>query len=116
MDYRYLGRTGLKVSELCLGTMTFGRETEEQLSFEMMDAFVEAGGNFLDTADVYSRGISEEIVGKWLQNQKRENFIIATKVRFTMGDEPNDVVHLDPLLLNQHFRSAPSSPFNEPRA
>lgn len=52
MDYRFLGKTGLKVSELCLGTMTFGRETSEELSHQMMDRFVEAGGNFIDTTDV----------------------------------------------------------------
>lgn len=91
MDYRFLGKSGLKVSELCLGTMTWGREADEATSFAMMDAFAEAGGNFLDTADVYSRGLSEEITGKWLANQKREDFVIATKVRFTMGNAPNDV-------------------------
>ncbi|MGJ3240943.1 MAG: aldo/keto reductase [Anaerolineae bacterium] len=91
MDYRYLGRTGLKVSELCLGAMTFGRETEEGDSFAMMDAFAEAGGNFIDTANVYTRGTSESIVGKWLTNQRREDYIVATKVRFTMGDGPNDL-------------------------
>jgi len=91
MEYRYLGRAGLKVSELCLGTMTFGRETEEDISFQMMDTFAEAGGTFLDSADVYSQGTSEEIVGKWLQNQRREDFVVATKVRFPMGDGVNEV-------------------------
>lgn len=91
MNYRFLGKTGLKVSELCLGAMTFGRETEEGLSRQMLDAFVEAGGNFIDTADVYSRGISEDIVGRWLQDQSRDDLIIATKVRFPMGEGPNDV-------------------------
>ncbi|MBZ0295430.1 MAG: aldo/keto reductase [Anaerolineae bacterium] len=91
MEYRYLGRTGLKVSELCLGAMTFGREADESLSFSMMDAFVQAGGNFIDTADVYSSGVSEEIVGKWLAQQPREDFILATKVRFAMGSGPNDL-------------------------
>jgi len=91
MDYRYMGKTGLKVSELCLGAMTFGRETTEADSHKMLDRFVEAGGNFIDTADVYSRGVSEEIVGRWLKNQKRDDLIIATKVRFGMGDGPNDV-------------------------
>jgi aryl-alcohol dehydrogenase-like predicted oxidoreductase len=67
MDYRYLGRTGLKVSELCLGAMTFGRETSEADSLAIMDRFAAAGGNFIDTADVYSRGVSEEIVGRWLK-------------------------------------------------
>ena len=91
MRYRYLGRTGLKVSELCLGAMTFGRETTETDSFRMLDCFVEAGGNFIDTADVYSQGISEEILGRWLAGKRREDFVIATKVRFPMGAGPNDV-------------------------
>jgi aryl-alcohol dehydrogenase-like predicted oxidoreductase len=91
MDYRYLGKTGLKVSELCLGTMTLGRETSEEDSFQILDRYVEAGGNFLDTADVYSQGISEEIVGKWLQGKHRDDFVVATKVRFPMGQGPNDL-------------------------
>ncbi len=90
MQYRYLGQTGMQVSELCLGAMTFGRETSEEDSFTMMDMFAEAGGNFIDTADVYTRGVSEEIVGKWLQNQTREDYVIATKVRFPMGEGIND--------------------------
>jgi aryl-alcohol dehydrogenase-like predicted oxidoreductase len=91
MDYRYLGRTGLKVSQLCLGAMTFGRESTEEVSFQMLDRFVEAGGNFIDTANVYSQGISEEILGRWLNGRRRDDFIIATKVRFPMGTGPNDV-------------------------
>lgn len=91
MNYRYLGKTGLKVSELCLGTMTFGREIDENLSHQMLDKFVEAGGNFIDTADVYSTGISEEILGRWLKNTSRDDLIIATKVRFPMGEGPNNV-------------------------
>ena len=90
MNFRFLGRTGLKVSELCLGTMTFGRETSEQDSHRIADRFVDAGGNFVDTANVYSRGRSEEIVGHWLVNKPRANFIVATKVRYGMGDGPND--------------------------
>lgn len=90
MEYRLLGKTGIKVSELCLGTMTFGRETSETDSFKILDTFAAAGGNFIDTADVYSRGISEEILGRWLARQRREDFVIATKVRFPMGDGPND--------------------------
>ena len=93
MNYRYLGKTGLKVSELCLGAMTFGRENEatEEESFQMMGRFVAAGGNFIDTANVYSTGISEEIVGRWLKEQRRDDFVIATKVRFPMGEGPNDL-------------------------
>ena len=91
MDYRYLGRTGLKVSELCLGAMTFGREADEASSFAMMDAFAAAGGNFIDTADVYTRGASEEIVGRWLANKPRDAYVVATKVRFAMGDGVNEI-------------------------
>jgi len=90
MDYRYLGKTGLNVSELCLGTMTFGREANEPDSHAMLDRFVEAGGNFIDTADVYTRGVSEEFIGNWLKNKTRSEVILATKVRFTMGDDVNN--------------------------
>lgn len=91
MEYRFLGRTGMKVSELCLGTMTFGREAAEADSHQMLDRFVAAGGSFIDTANVYSGGISEEIVGRWLRNARRHDLVIATKVRFGMGAGPNDV-------------------------
>ena len=91
MQYRSLGRTGLKVSELCLGAMTFGRETSEADSIVMLNSFAEAGGNFVDTADVYNRGVSEEIVGRWLSTRKRSDWVIATKVRFGMGEGPNEV-------------------------
>jgi aryl-alcohol dehydrogenase-like predicted oxidoreductase len=91
MESRFLGCTGMKVSELCLGAMTFGREADEATSSVMMDRFVAAGGNFIDTADVYSRGISEEVVGRWLKGKRRDDLVIATKVRWPMGDGPNDV-------------------------
>jgi aryl-alcohol dehydrogenase-like predicted oxidoreductase len=91
MNYRYLGKTGMKVSELCLGAMTFGREATEEDSHRMLDHFVEAGGNFIDTADVYSSGISETIIGHWLKGKRREGVVIATKVRWPMGDSPNDL-------------------------
>ena len=90
MDLRSLGRTGIRVSELCLGCMTFGREADEATSKQMVDRFVDAGGNFLDTADVYSQGISEEITGRAIKD-KRDQIVLATKVRFAMGDAPNDV-------------------------
>jgi len=91
MNYRYLGRTGLKVSELCLGAMTFGREATEEVSLHMLNRFVEAGGNFIDTADVYTRGVSEEILGRWLKGRRRDDFVIATKVRFPTGERaPSD--------------------------
>lgn len=91
MDYHFLGRTGMRVSELCLGAMTFGRESTEEDSICMMDRFVEAGGNFIDTANVYSTGISEEIVGRWMKDKRRDDFVIATKVRFRMAGGENDI-------------------------
>ena len=90
MKYRQMGKTGLRVSEFCLGAMTFGRETTEEDSFKILDRFVEVGGNFIDTADVYSAGTSEEILGRWLKGKNRAGFVIATKVRFSMGSGPND--------------------------
>ncbi len=97
MNYRKLGRTGLKVSEFCLGTMQWGWTADEAASFKVMDAFVEAGGNFLDTADIYSRwaagnpgGVSEEIIGRWMQaRQNRRQIVVATKARARMWDGPN---------------------------
>jgi aryl-alcohol dehydrogenase-like predicted oxidoreductase len=71
--------------------MTFGREASEQDSRQMLDRFVAAGGNFIDTADVYTRGVSEEIVGRWLKGKQRDDLVIATKVRFAMGKGQNDV-------------------------
>ncbi|HEU4488572.1 MAG TPA: aldo/keto reductase [Actinomycetota bacterium] len=90
MEYRALGSTGTLVSELCLGCMTFGRELDEDGSGELIKRFVDAGGNFLDTADVYSRGSSEEITGRAIKSM-RDDLVVATKVRFPMGDGPNDV-------------------------
>ncbi|MCB9159391.1 MAG: aldo/keto reductase [Caldilineaceae bacterium] len=91
MDFRFLGKTGLRVSELCLGAMTFGRECDEAYSHRMLDRFVDAGGNFIDTANVYSTGASETILGTWLKQRSRDELVIATKVRFPMSDGPNDV-------------------------
>ena len=90
MEYRRLGDTGLMVSELCLGCMTFGREADEEASKGLVARFLEAGGNFVDTADVYTRGVSEEITGRALKGV-RDEVVLATKVRFPMGDGPNDV-------------------------
>ncbi|MCO5967991.1 aldo/keto reductase [Actinoallomurus soli] len=90
MRNRFLGRSGLQVSELCLGTMMFGVETDEQTSHHIMDAYAEAGGTFLDTADVYAQGGSEEILGRWLKTKNRDDFIIATKAFNAMGPGPND--------------------------
>ena len=91
MIHRYLGKSGTKVSELCLGAMTFGREADETDSRRMLDAFADAGGNFIDTADVYGQGASEEVTGRWLKGQNREQWVIATKVRFPAGGGVNDV-------------------------
>jgi aryl-alcohol dehydrogenase-like predicted oxidoreductase len=91
MQYRYLGRSGLKVSEVCLGAMTFGREADEPTSRRMLDRFVDAGGNFVDTADVYGPGTSEEVLGRWLAGRDRDDLVIATKVRFPTGPGVNDV-------------------------
>ncbi len=98
MDYRKVGRTGLKVSSLCLGTMQWGWTADETTAFAIMDAFQESGGNFLDTADYYSRwlpsyagGESEEIIGRWMKERRnRSSIILATKVRHPMGPGPND--------------------------
>src|SRR5882757_9871305 len=79
MRQRLLGSTGLVVSELCLGPMTFGRETEEPESHAILDRFTEAGGIFVVTADIYSGGASEEIVGRWLKQRRREDVVVATK-------------------------------------
>lgn len=85
MDYTTLGRTGLQVSRLCLGSMTFGRESDEVSSHQMLDCFVAHGGNFIDTANSYGSGRSEEIVGKWLKGKNRQDLVVATKVRFGDG-------------------------------
>ena len=90
MEHVTLGRSGLAVSRLCLGTMTFGREADEAASKAMVDRFVDAGGTFIDTADVYGAGVSEEITGRAIAD-RRDRIVLATKVRFGMGDGPNDV-------------------------
>jgi aryl-alcohol dehydrogenase-like predicted oxidoreductase len=90
VEYRRLGGTGLMVSELCLGCMTFGRELGEEGSKEIVERFLEAGGNFIDTADVYAKGASEEITGRAIRGV-REDVVLATKVRFPMGEGSNDV-------------------------
>lgn len=96
MEYRRLGATGLKVSELCLGCMTFGRETKESDARKILDRFLELGGNFLDTANVYAAGASEDILGR-ITRGKRDSLVIATKVRFNANVfagkpvAPNDI-------------------------
>ncbi|GAB2607828.1 oxidoreductase [Paractinoplanes abujensis] len=92
MEYRTLGRSGCAVSTLCLGTMTFGNESDEKVSHAQLDRFVEAGGTFVDTADVYSKGESERIIGRWLAARPADvtdAVVLATKGRFPMADDPN---------------------------
>jgi aryl-alcohol dehydrogenase-like predicted oxidoreductase len=91
MEYRTLGRTGLKVSPLCLGAMMFGSfgNTDHDDSIRIIHAALDAGINFVDTADVYSFGESEEIVGKALAQTKRHKVVLATKVHGQMGQDPN---------------------------
>ena len=96
MEYTNLGRTGLKVSRLCLGTMNFGPETSEPDSFAIMDKAIDEGINFFDTANVYGwkigEGITENIIGRWLSQGggRREKIVLATKVYGRMGEEPNE--------------------------
>ena len=90
MEYRSLGRTGVKVSPLCLGCMMFGSQTDEETSADIIDRAIDAGINFVDTANVYGRGKSETAVGKALKrNGKRDGLVLATKVFARMGDDPN---------------------------
>ncbi|WP_298459843.1 aldo/keto reductase [uncultured Cellulomonas sp.] len=92
MQYRTLGRSGTVVSTQCLGTMTFGAEADEETSGRLMTTFVESGGTFVDTADVYGAGTSESIVGRWLAQHPTDaaQVVLATKGRFPMGSGPND--------------------------
>ena len=99
MEFRRLGRTGLKVSTICLGTMQFGWSADAATGHAIMSRAVELGCNFIDTADIYSRwvegndgGVSEQIIGDWLVagSVRRDDVVIATKVRGQMGDGPND--------------------------
>ncbi|KRE56188.1 aldo/keto reductase [Phycicoccus sp. Soil748] len=103
MRYTTLGSSGTVVSTQCLGTMTFGAEADEATSGTIIEAFVEAGGTFLDTADVYSTGVSEEIIGRWLKAHPDDakNLVIATKGRFAMGKGHNDLG-----LSRRHLRQA----------
>jgi aryl-alcohol dehydrogenase-like predicted oxidoreductase len=93
MDYVLLGNTGVRVSKLCLGTMTFGNESDEKTSFAIMDRAAEIGINFFDTANIYNKGQnkgqSEVITGKWLKG-RRESIVLASKVHFPTGDGPNE--------------------------
>ncbi|HEU4674646.1 MAG TPA: aldo/keto reductase [Motilibacteraceae bacterium] len=94
MEYRLLGRSGCVVSTYALGTMTFGNETDEAGSHAQLDLFLESGGTLVDTADVYSRGVSETIIGRWLAARPaevRDRVVLATKGRFPMGEDANDL-------------------------
>jgi aryl-alcohol dehydrogenase-like predicted oxidoreductase len=104
MEYRNLGRSGCVVSSFALGTMTFGNETDEPGSHAQLDRFVELGGTLIDTADVYTRGASESIIGRWLAKQSAgtlSGVVIATKGRFAMGEGANDLG-----LSRRHLRDA----------
>ena len=99
MEIRKLGKTDMKVSELCMGTMQFGWTADEEISFEVLNAAYQAGINFIDTADIYSRwvegnpgGISEQIIGNWMVKFAipREKIVLATKVRGQMSNDPAD--------------------------
>ena len=94
LNYRLLGRSGLRVSEICLGTMSFGDDwgfgADEATSHQVLDAYAEAGGNFLDTANKYHNGQTEEICGRWLESRGRDRFVVATKYTLSMDhDDPN---------------------------
>jgi aryl-alcohol dehydrogenase-like predicted oxidoreductase len=94
MEYRTLGSSGAAVSTYALGTMTFGAEADEDMSHDQLDTFLEAGGTLVDTADVYTHGASEEIVGRWLDDRPADvtdRVVLATKARMAMGEDPNDV-------------------------
>jgi len=94
MEYRTLGSSGASVSTLALGTMTFGAETDEEGSHAQLDQFLAAGGNLVDTADVYSSGVSEQIIGRWLAtrpSEVRDQVVLASKGRFATGPDPNGV-------------------------
>jgi aryl-alcohol dehydrogenase-like predicted oxidoreductase len=93
MEYRMLGSSGAVVSTFALGTMTFGTETDEVGAHAQLDQYLDAGGNLIDTADVYSAGVSEQIIGRWLASRTgaRDEIVLATKGRFAMGRGPNDL-------------------------
>src|SRR5438309_841357 len=96
MQQRHIGRTGLKVSEICLGTMTFAGQCDEPTARAILDRATDQGVTFLDTADVYpipptpeTAGRSEEVIGRWLEG-RRDRFVLATKCRMRVGQGPND--------------------------
>ena len=90
MEHRILGRTGLRVSPLCLGTMNFGGPTPEKEAIRMLHKALDTGINFIDTANMYVEGESERVLGKALSGGRRQRVILATKVHFPQSDDPND--------------------------
>ncbi len=90
MEYRNLGRTGVRVSPLCLGVMNFGGPTPEQESIRIIHAALDSGINFIDTANMYNRGESERVTGRGLAGYRRQKTILATKFHFPQSDDPND--------------------------
>ena len=94
MKYRYLGNSGLLVSRVCLGTMTYGMKDwgcDRDTSIQITNHFIESGGNFIDTADMYSNGVSEEIVGQTLREHDRDDIVLATKCYFRTKPTPNAI-------------------------
>ncbi|MBP1904916.1 aryl-alcohol dehydrogenase-like predicted oxidoreductase [Paenibacillus turicensis] len=116
MQYTYLGKSGLKVSRLCLGTMNFGTQTEEKEAYKIMDAALDAGINFFDTANVYGgaedrKGLTEEILGRWFKQGggRREKVVLATKVYGNMNNEldgPNDARGLSGYKIRRSFEAS----------
>ncbi|NGM82620.1 aldo/keto reductase [Paenibacillus sp. 7124] len=115
MEYTYLGRTGLRVSRLCLGTMNFGVDTDEQTAFRIMDEALDAGITFFDTANVYgwgaNAGLTETIIGRWFAQggQRREKVILATKVYEPISnplDGPNDIRGLSLYKIRRHLEGS----------
>jgi len=91
MEYRFMGRTGLKTSEICLGCQTFGWGADEPAAHALADRFVESGGNFFDTSNTYNEGKSETMLGSWIKSRKnRAQIVVNTKVFFPAGKGPND--------------------------
>ncbi|PAF32007.1 aldo/keto reductase [Paenibacillus sp. 7516] len=115
MQYTYLGKSGLKVSRICLGTMNFGPATDEKEAFRIMDAALDAGVNFFDTANIYgwgeNSGLTEEIIGRWfsLGGGRREKVVLATKVYGSMHDDtdgPNNDAGLSAYKIRRHLEGS----------
>lgn len=115
LEYTFLGRTGLRVSRLCLGTMNFGVDTDEKTAFRIMDEALDAGINFFDTANIYgwgtNAGLTETLIGRWFAQggQRRERVVLATKVYEPMSnpvDGPNDVRGLSLYKIRRHLESS----------